>query len=121
MGIITKIIGLVICAIGVAIVIFLGTDYIMFILGIIVTSIGASFIMGGKKQVVHKPPPPTVTEIHCDNTECDFKEIRNFEISDYILKSIKATCPKCTGTMTIEGIYVVKDLEDLVEEEKYNI
>ena len=120
MGIITRIIGLAISAIGIAIVIFMGTDYIMFILGIIVTSIGASFIMGGKKQVVHKPPPPTVTEIHCDNTECDFREIRNFEIGDYILQPMKATCPKCTGTMTIEGIYVIKDLEDLEEEKKYN-
>ncbi|MHA1575887.1 MAG: hypothetical protein ACTSU3_00860 [Candidatus Thorarchaeota archaeon] len=117
MGMISKLIGLAISAAGVSLVIFFGTDYIFFIIGIIVTSIGASLIMGGKKQPVHKPPPPTVTEIHCDNTECDFKEIRDFEIGDYILKSVKATCPKCTGTMTIEGVYVIKDLE---EEEKYN-
>ncbi len=80
MGIITKIIGLVISAIGIAIVIFMGTDYIMFILGIIVTSIGASFIMGGKKQVVHKPPPQTITEIHCDNTECDSKKLETLRL-----------------------------------------
>ncbi len=110
MGLIAKLIGIALIAIGGIIVFTLGgNDYIMFILGIFVLSIGFSFLVGGKKTVEHKPPPPTTTEILCNSSNCDFKEIRNFEMGDYILKLLDAKCPKCGSAMTIEGVYVVKE------------
>ncbi len=114
MGMISKIIGLVLAAAGALIVVF-GMDgdptlqYVWFFIGLLLVSMGLSLITGGRKQVEQEPPPPTVTEIHCDNPECDFKEIRQFESGDYVLKPIDAKCPKCSGTMTIEGVYVVKE------------
>nr|KXH74270.1 MAG: hypothetical protein AM325_12955 [Candidatus Thorarchaeota archaeon SMTZ1-45] len=65
----------------------------------------------GRQQKEEKPPPPTVTEIRCSS--CDFKEIRDFQKGDYVLKAVEATCPKCQGAMTIEGVYMVReDTED---------
>ncbi|MFW9955854.1 MAG: hypothetical protein ACFFD3_15000 [Candidatus Thorarchaeota archaeon] len=121
MGIISKMIGATLAGIG-AIIVFLGMNdplsYLWFFLGLIVMSVGFSLITGGKKRVEHEPPPPTVTEIHCDNLECDFKEIRQFEKGDYILKPVNAKCPKCSGPMTVEGVYVVKEEK---EEDKVKI
>jgi hypothetical protein len=116
MGMISKIIGAAFAGIG-AVVVFLGMNdpnwsLVYWFIGIIVMSIGFSLITGGRKEVQQEPPPPTVTEIHCDNPECDFKEIRQFEKGDYILKLLSAKCPKCAGTMTIEGVYVVKEDKD---------
>ena len=122
MGIVSKIIGLILAAAGALIFVF-GMDgdptlqYVWFFVGILLVSMGLSLITGGKKPVEHEPPPPTVTEIHCDNPECDFKEIRQFESGDYILKPVDAKCPKCSSKMTIEGVYVVKEdkPEDKIE------
>lgn len=116
MGIISRIIGISFAGIG-AVIMFLGMNdpvwsYLWFFAGIFLMSVGLSLITGGRKPAEHEPPPPTVTEIRCDNPECDFKEIRNFEAGDYILKSVNAKCPKCSGTMTIEGVYVVKEDKD---------
>ena len=114
MGLISKIIGFIMAAGGAAILV-LGMEwdpslqFVWFLIGIMMVSMGLTLITGGKKQVEHEPPPPTVTEIHCDNPECDFKEIRQFEAGDYILKALDAKCPKCSSTMTIEGVYVVKE------------
>ena len=114
MGMISKIIGLVLAAAGALIVVFgmdgdPGLQYVWFFIGLLLVSMGLTLVTGGRKQVEQEPPPPTVTEIHCDNPECDFKEIRQFESGDYVLKPIDAKCPKCSGTMTIEGVYVVKE------------
>lgn len=116
MGIISKIIGAAFAGIGVVVMLLGMNDpvlsYLWFFAGIFLVSVGLSLITGGKKTAEHEPPPPTVTEIRCDNPECDFKEIRNFESGDYILKPVNPKCPKCSDTMTIEGVYVVREDED---------
>lgn len=45
---------------------------------------------------------PTVTTVVCQ--KCGFKNVRNFERGDYILKEL-AKCTKCEGTMMISAIY----------------
>jgi len=116
MGIISKIIGAAFAGIGVVVMLLGMNDpvlsYLWFFAGIFLVSVGLSLITGGRKTVEHEPPPPTVTEIRCDNPECDFKEIRNFESGDYVLKPVNAKCPKCSDTMTIEGVYVVREDKD---------
>ena len=62
-----------------------------------------------------KPPPPTVTEIRCN--DCDFKEIRDFKKGDYVLKAVEETCPKCQTGMTIEGVYIIRE----EPKETYNV
>jgi hypothetical protein len=45
---------------------------------------------------------PVVTTIVC--SECDLKNIRDFERGDYILKNL-GKCTKCDGSLTISAIY----------------
>lgn len=117
MGILAKIIGAIMAGTG-FVLLTLGMDssmgafsFVFFIAGIFTMSMGFALLTAGRQQKVEKPPPPTVTEIRCDNPECTFKEIRDFEKGDYILKKIDNTCPKCAGSegMTIFGIYVVRE------------
>jgi hypothetical protein len=114
MGLLIKIIGLALTAGGALILVFgmNGTgdilSYVFFFIGLLIMSMGFSLMTAGRGRNPPTPPPPTVTEIHCDSDECDFKEIRDFEKGDYILKSVEATCPKCSGSMTIQGVYVVR-------------
>ncbi|TFG08933.1 hypothetical protein EU538_06180 [Candidatus Thorarchaeota archaeon] len=120
MGMISKIIGLIITGAG-AVLLFWGMNsdptysFIWFLIGMIVMSIGFGLISGGKQPETPEPPPPTVTEIICDNLDCDFKELRDFEKGDYILKPIDATCPKCDGSMTIHGIYIIREKEEEIQ------
>ncbi|MFW9800012.1 MAG: hypothetical protein ACFFD9_06230 [Candidatus Thorarchaeota archaeon] len=122
MGLVTKIVGAVTAGAG-AVVVFYGISdpqlsWIYYFIGLIVMSIGFSlFSAGGRGAEERKPPPPTVTEIRCDNPECTFKEIRDFQKGDYILKPIDVPCPKCQSSMTIHGVYVVREEPD----EKYAI
>ncbi len=114
MGIISKIIGVSLSGVGFYILYIgmtTGNDIIMLFLGSVVMVMGFSLLTarGGNDDKIMKPPPPTVTEIHCDSPECEFKEIRDFESGDYILKSLEVTCPKCQGTLTIQGVYVVRE------------
>jgi hypothetical protein len=109
MSILSKIIGVLLTVAGGALVILGNGDLVWFFIGILVASVGLSLLQGGKKPTEHEPPPPTVTEIHCDNSSCDFKEIREFQSGDYILKPVAAKCPKCESAMTIEGVYVVRE------------
>jgi len=46
--------------------------------------------------------PKVFTLIQCSS--CDFKNIRDFEKGDYILKATGA-CPKCSGSSFISSIY----------------
>jgi hypothetical protein len=113
-GILTKIIGLALTA-GGAVILILGMNgtgdflsYVFFFIGLLVMSMGFSLMTAGRGKKPPTPPPPTVTEIHCDEPGCDFKEIRDFEKGDYILKPLEARCPKCIGSMTIQGVYIVR-------------
>jgi len=116
MGVISKILGLVLTASG-ALILTYGMDpnvgdlsFVLFIVGLVVMSLGFSLLTAGRKKKEVKTSLPTVTEIRCNG--CDFKEIRDYEKGDYILKPLEANCPKCSGKMTIEGVYVVREEPD---------
>ena len=115
MGIVSKLIGIIIAVSGIAILFFGSSDPVWsfgyYILGLVMMSIGLTLVTSGRDRKEQKPPPPTVTEIRCDNPECTFKEIRDFQKGDYILKPMDAKCPKCQSTMTIHGVYVVREEE----------
>lgn len=122
MSILTKVIGSLLT--GTGIVVFLwgtGTlpplSFVWIVIGLLMISMGFSLVTAGRANPERKPPPPTVTEIRCDSKSCDFKEIRNFEKGDYILKILTARCPKCNSSMTIQGVYMVKE----EEKEKINV
>jgi hypothetical protein len=113
-GMISKIIGLALTGSG-AILLVLGMNgtgdilsYVFFFVGLLAMSMGFSLMTAGRGKAPPTPPPPTVTEILCDSPDCDFKEIRDFEKGDYILKPLELTCPKCTSSMTIQGVYIVR-------------
>jgi hypothetical protein len=116
MGVISKLLGIIFVVAGGA-MFFLGSGdqslyFLYYFLGLTVMAMGFSLLTaGGKKE--EKPPPPTVTEISCDNSECTFKEIRDFQKGDFILKALETKCPKCQGSMTIQGVYMVREEETL--------
>lgn len=115
MGIAGKLIGLVFAITG-FIILWWGmgtTDALSLVwsfIGMFVMATGFALLTAGRQQKEVKPPPPTVTEIRCNS--CDFKEIRDFQKGDYVLKAVEATCPKCQGSMTIEGVYIVREEPD---------
>ncbi len=116
MGIITKVIGAILAGVGFYIVLMglnpLPDDsmtFVYFIIGLVVMSVGFNLMVGSRREKEVKPPPPTITEIRCDSPECNFKEIRDFERGDYILRLVDVPCPKCGGSMTVEGIYVIRE------------
>lgn len=113
MGLISKLLGAVFVVTG-GTLFFLGSGdpnlgFLYYFLGLIVMAMGFSLITAGGGKKEETPPPPTVTEIRCDNLECTFKEIRDFQNGDFILKSLDMACPKCQGSMTIQGVYVVRE------------
>ena len=112
MGMISKVLGLVFAAGGFYILWWgMGTNdslsLVYSFIGMFVMAMGFALSTAGRQQKEVKPPPPTVTEIRCNS--CDFKEIRDFEKGDYVLKAVEATCPKCQSAMTIEGVYIVRE------------
>jgi hypothetical protein len=115
MGIVSKILGLVFAGAG-FIVLWWGmgtTDSLSLLwsfIGMFVMATGFALLTSGRQQKEEKPPPPTVTEIRCSS--CDFKEIRDFQKGDYVLKAVETTCPKCQSSMTIEGVYIVREEPD---------
>ncbi len=118
MGVLSKVIGIVFAGIG-FIILFYGMgdttllSYVWSFLGLLVMSMGFALLTSGRPKE-EKPPPPTVTEIKCN--ACDFKEIRDFQKGDYILKPVEQTCPKCQSAMTIDGVYVIREEpEDKIE------
>jgi sulfite exporter TauE/SafE len=114
-GAVSRLIGLVISVIGALVVLVTVNDptqsYIWMFIGLLIISIGLNLLTAGKRQSGHKPAPPTITEIRCTNASCDFKEIRDFQKGDFMLKSLEAKCPKCSSPMTIDGVYVVREEE----------
>ena len=118
MSVLSKVIGIVFAGVG-FVILFYGMgdttllSYLWSFLGILVMSMGFALLTAGR-QKVEKPPPPTVTEIKCN--DCDFKEIRDFQKGDYILKPVEQSCPKCQSPMTIDGVYMVREEpEDKIE------
>ncbi len=112
MGIAGKLLGLVFAALGFIILWWgMGTNdalsFVWSFIGMFVMAMGFALLTSGRQQKEAKPPPPTVTEIRCNG--CDFKEIRDFQKGDYVLKAVEATCPKCQSSMTIEGVYIVRE------------
>lgn len=109
-----RVLGLLMAGIG-AVILFMSmssTDSLAFIwsiVGMFVMAFGFTLVTSGR-QKEEKPPPPTVTEVRCN--DCDFKEIRDFEKGDYILKPVEKACPKCNSSMTIEGVYIVREEPD---------
>ncbi len=57
--------------------------------------------------------PPITTTIIC--SKCGFKNVRNFERGDYILKKLDS-CSKCKGTLMISAIY--RKVEEKGKEQK---
>lgn len=115
MGLVSRIIGLAFAAAGFFILwIAMSTNdslsFVWSFVGMIVMAMGFAMLTSRSKQKEKKPPPPTVTEIRCNS--CDFKEIRDFQKGEYVLKPVEATCPKCQSAMTIEGIYMVREEPD---------
>ena len=115
MGAVSRLIGLVISVVGVLVVIVTMNDpaqsYIWMFIGLLIISIGLNLLTGGRRPSGHKPSPPTITEIRCSNAGCDFKEIRDFQKGDFMLKSLETKCPKCGSPMAIDGVYVVREEE----------
>jgi hypothetical protein len=119
MGIISKILGIVLAAVGFIVLFFGMSDttimaYVYSFLGLLIMSFGFALLTSGKPKE-EKAPPPTVTEIRCN--DCDFKEIRDFKKGDYILKVVEEICPKCQNGMTIEGVYIIRE----EPKETYNV
>jgi hypothetical protein len=56
---------------------------------------------------------PIVTTIVC--SKCGFKNVRNFERGDYILKEL-GKCTKCEGTMIVSAIY--REIKEKRREER---
>lgn len=54
------------------------------------------------KRVPVQPQKRVVTILQC--TKCAFKKIRDFQLGDYIPKTV-GTCPSCGGPFIIDGIY----------------
>jgi hypothetical protein len=114
-GIVSRLIGLSISIVGVAVVFLTINDpsqsFLWPFIGLLIISIGFNLMTSGRQSKVRKPPPPTITEIRCSRAECDFKEIRDFQKGDYMLKPLQTKCPKCASPTVIEGVYVVKEEE----------
>ncbi|TFG28985.1 hypothetical protein EU528_10345 [Candidatus Thorarchaeota archaeon] len=116
---ISKLIGIVFAAAGFILLFFgmndtSGLSFVYSLLGLITMSFGFALLTAGKPKE-EKPPPPTVTEIRCN--DCDFKEIRDFKKGDYVLKPVEDACPKCQTGMTIEGVYIIRE----EPKETYNV
>ncbi len=112
MGIASKFVGLLLSGAG-AVILTYGMskegDWMLYVVGLFVMSLGLSLLTARRQPTEIHPPPPTVTEIHCDNSECDFREIRDFQRGDYVLKKLPAKCPRCGRPLTIHAIYVTRE------------
>ena len=119
MGLVSKLIGIALAAVGFVVLFFGMSDttimsYVYSFIGLLIMSMGFALLTSGK-QKEEKPPPPTVTEIRCN--DCDFKEIRDFKKGDYVLKAVEEPCPKCQSGMTVEGVYIIRE----EPKETYNV
>jgi len=51
------------------------------------------------------PPAPKITVTLVECVQCAVKNLRNFQVGDYIPKPVGA-CPNCGGQQIIQAIYV---------------
>ncbi len=74
------------------------------LIGFIGVAISAYLLLQAKKKPLRESfeMPQVVTTILCQ--KCGFKNIRDFERGDYILKETEP-CPKCNDKMMIASIY----------------
>ena len=110
-GLVSKLIGVALAATGFVLLFFgmndtSGLSIVYSFVGLLIASMGFAILTGGRPKE-EKPPPPTVTEIRCN--DCEFREIRDFKKGDYILKVVEEKCPKCQTGMTIEGVYIIRE------------
>ncbi len=118
LGLFAKFIGIILCIMG-FMTLFYGYSLpqplsaIISFVGLFIMAMGFTFLTANRPiNTSRLPPPPTFTEVRCDSKNCDFKEIRNFERGDYILKALNIHCPKCGSGLTIHGIYTIKEEKD---------
>ncbi|RDE15837.1 MAG: hypothetical protein C4K47_02300 [Candidatus Thorarchaeota archaeon] len=114
MSVLSRLIGLFISVVGATLIFMTMNDpqsFIWLFVGLLIISIGFNLLTARGQPKGHKPPPPTITEIRCSNTACDFKEIRDFKKGDFVLKPLETKCPKCGSLTAIEGVYIVKEEE----------
>lgn len=77
---------------------------VFFVLGVL--GIAFSFLMVNRVMGAGIPLPvqkTPITSIRCP--KCSFKNIRDFQVGDYIPKPMEA-CPSCGTQTTIDGIYI---------------
>ncbi|MFH1328457.1 MAG: hypothetical protein ABIH76_06420 [Candidatus Bathyarchaeota archaeon] len=93
-----------------------GQSIAYFVLGIL----GVSFAAFMANRLVGKISIPTpsvpLTTIVC--TKCDFKNVRDFQVGDYIPKSA-GTCPSCGGSSIIDRIYIEDKTPQKKKKEDY--
>lgn len=49
--------------------------------------------------------PKVMTTIECQNKECNYKTVREFQRGDYVFKELDAACQKCGGKQMVSAIY----------------
>jgi Mn2+/Fe2+ NRAMP family transporter len=97
---------------------FLSNDPIMgyyLLIGIIGLALSTYMLFQTRRRVQRftLETQPITTTIVCP--KCNFKNVRNFERGDYILKEL-GPCTKCEGTMIISAIY--REIKEKRKEEK---
>ena len=74
--------------------------------GVLCLVISLFFAFQHKKRMQFKLIPRylSVTVVKCSNSNCNFREEREFKRGDYIFKEV-GNCPKCNSILLIESIY----------------
>ncbi len=49
--------------------------------------------------------PKVMTTIECQNKDCNYKTVREFQRGDYVFKDLDVPCQKCNGKQMITAIF----------------